>query len=196
MPLAKTQVKTQRIELGLDELAYTYAKRLDTALFQDVDVLNHLIKTSIGKDVVDDYNALLADPIGYLSKKYWERFGDKFPSNSNRVETFIRQSGHSKSKFIGLVESIADNTSKLRNNHPIIEGGTIASGLVKDNFKIVVHKDKTDLYKLILKVLSTHKAINKMQKTPMDFHILRGYMPMLELRGSMLRPSKTFFSKS
>jgi len=200
MGVTKTRAKATKevkdINLGLDEVAYNYALRLDTSLFQDIAVLNNIVTETIGENVIDDYQDLLNDPVQYLSNKYWNIYGDKFPSNSNKVQTYIRISGLTHQRLTGLTDSIKDTISKLRNNAPIIEGGTITSGLSEDNFRVVVHKDKTELYKLILKVLSNHKAIKDIHQIPMEFQLLRQYSPMISTRGGILKPSKTFFSKS
>jgi len=185
----------EKISLGINEEAYRLAAEIDTKLFEAFTVLDAIVEKSIGGSV-DDYQSLIASPIDHLSELYWAKYGDKFPSNSDKKQTFLSKSAFSASQILSITGSIQEAILKLRNHKPIIEGGIIKSGLVKDDFQILVHKNKVEAYKLIQSVLRTHKKLKDLRTIPQEFHLLRQYQPMLEMRGGMLKPSRKWFSQS
>ena len=185
----------ENISLGVDTKKFEAAVKLDAKLFEQIKVIDAIVSKSIGGGV-DDYNTLLDNPITYLSELYWARFGDKFPSNADRKETFLRQSNFSESQILSITDSIQGAISKLRNHKPVIEGNTITSGVNKEAFEITVHKNKVQAYKLIKSVLRDYKSLSALHRFPQSFHLQRMYAPMLEMRGGMLKPSRQWFTQA
>jgi len=186
----------ENISLGVDTKKFEAAVKIDAKLFDNIKVLKAIAKKDIGGEAIDNYAELLDNPITYLSELYWSRFGDKFPSNSDRKETYLRQSNFTESQIMSIVDKVNGAIRTLRNHKPVIEGNTITSGVNKEAFEITVHKSKVQAYKLIKSVLRDYKSLSALHPFPQSFHLQRMYAPMLEMRGGMLKPSRQWFTQA
>ena len=185
----------EKISLGLDSKNYEAAVKIDRRLFEQIEVLNAIIVKSIGDDVVDSYDSLLDNPITYLSDLYWNKYSKHYPNISDKKQTYLRASGISAGQILATVESIKSSIKALRNHKPIIDGGTIKSGVSEENFTLFVHKNKVESYKLIQSVLRNHKKLKELYPFSQDFQLMRQYQPMIEMRGLMLRPNRNYFKQ-
>ena len=188
---------TDKISLGINVKLYEAATKLDAKLFEQIKVIDAIAEKSIGGAAIDDYNALLTNPIEYLSELYWAKYGDKFPDNSDRKATYLRQSTFSVSQILSITDAINEAILKLRDHRPIIDGSSIKSGLKESSFNTYVHKSKEESYKLIKCILRDHQKLADMNKhINQDFHLVRCYAPLINQRGGIVRPNKQYFQQS
>jgi hypothetical protein len=185
--------KDNQIKLYNDEATYKFYQDKEADLQKVVSKIEKIVDSSIGENLIDDYIALLENPIPFITDLYFNTWGCKVaPPNANRITVFESNTRLKVTRINDLKAKYDTLYKELDKHAPRVNKSGLNSNLKESSFDKFLDKSKEAEYKTLTNFLDAASKLQEFRGGGV-FNLVR-YHPELRFKGTDVIINLTYFA--